>query len=75
MTIPYNTTHLQGIKYLRENFEFDLDENLKYNNLENVLIDDIDEKEVDLDNCEEQFNIKRFAGRGSSKSKKNNLQE
>ena len=35
MTIPYNTTHLQGIKYLRENFEFDLDENLKYNNLQN----------------------------------------
>jgi hypothetical protein len=51
MTIPYNTTALQGIKYLRENFEYDeLETNIKNMNIPNIFNEDIDIiNESDLD--------------------------
>lgn len=51
MTIPYNTTALQSIKYLRETFEFDeLETNIKNSNTLNIIdeeIDNIDDLELE----------------------------
>jgi hypothetical protein len=54
MTIPYNTTALQGIKYLRETFEFDEQEtNIKnMNKMDklNEIIDDVNNSELEIIN-------------------------
>jgi hypothetical protein len=57
MTIPYNTTALQGIKYLRYNFVFDeLETNIrraKNMNNPNIFDKDIDFiDDLDLDNID-----------------------
>lgn len=41
MTIPYNTSALQGIKYLREGFEFDEQETNIKNTIETNVINDV----------------------------------
>jgi hypothetical protein len=57
MTIPYNTTALQGIKYLRETFEFDKEEtnikNMNYSNIFDHDVENIQENESDLERIEE----------------------
>ena len=52
MTIPYNTSTLQGIKYLKDCFEFDYIENT-YNNINTINeIESIDNSYFDLDSIE-----------------------
>ena len=53
MTLPYNATKLQGIKYLREGFEFD--EVIYKDKLTNTTIDQYNIDKVGIENINKEL--------------------
>jgi hypothetical protein len=72
MTVPYNTSAIQSIKYLRESFEIDMEETKIKNKINNDLEDQInnieEEKDSEIVILENNLNLDKLNKNNKNKS-------